>query len=411
MHALVASVLAGGLTYVILALVSRTVDDHAFDQFSVFWSLALIIGFGFFLPVEQEAARLGGAESERGAVLGAMMTTSAAIAAVVGIALLAAQPLLIGILDLTPGLALCCALVVIASAVQFSARGSLLSARRSRAFSNTLILDTVLRVVLLGGVAIAVLLAAPDGASTFYALAMLAAIVLAHVWAVPWRRWASDPLTRRRFTSAALVLVGMNLLAQLLVNAGPVVIQAFVADTGTAGAFQASSTVARIPLAIITPIQAMLVGPLAALAAAHDRRALGRVVTRVALAAGGLAVLGALAGWLAGPWVVELVFGAGRALTGPDMALLIAGVLVHVGLIIFTQAIIATGHHRRALVVWGTALVVAVGLFSLTVGSAGAVLAVELGFGVGSLAGAGLALGFLLRLARTARAVEDRSSS
>lgn len=408
MHAIVASLLAGVLTYVLLGLVSRSVGAQAFDQFSVFWSLALIVGFGFFLPIEQEAARLGRGSVPRRDVVAAMTVTASSLAVVVTLGMLLVTPLLVGALDLTAGLALCCVLVVLASAIQFTARGALLVNSRSRAFSNTLILDTVVRVACFALVAAVVWGFRPDDAVTWYAAALVVAIIAAHAWAFPWASWRGSAEVRRVFARAVLVLVAMNLLAQLLVNAGPVVIQAYGADTGAAGAFQASSTVARIPLAIITPIQTMLVGPLAALALAQDRSGIRRVVVRVAAAAAVLAAIGAAAGWFLGPWVVELIFGPGRALSGPEMALLIAGVIVHVALIVFTQAIVATGDHRRALVVWAVALAASAVVFFATVGSLGAVVGVELGFGVGSLAGAVLALALLTRRARAGDPRKER---
>lgn len=405
-HALTATVLAGLLTYVVLALVSRSVSATEFDQFSVFWSLALIIGFGFFLPVEQEAARLSRSGPDEPALYPVMMRVTAAIVAFVVVLVGIASPLLHGVLGLPPMLILACALVAVASGIQFAARGRLLAESRTTAFTNVLIADTILRVALFAVVAFASATLLGSDADVAFAFALIVAIVAAHAWVVPWTRWSPyDPRLGRTFAAAVAFLVGTSLCAQILVNAGPILIKALADSPGLAGAFQASSTLARIPLAMITPIQAMLVGPLAALAVAGDHAQVERMMRRVAFAALGLAAVGGLVGWLAGPWLVELIFGPGRALSGPDIALLVIGVVVHVTLIILTQAVIATGRHRGALIAWAIALFAGAVVFVATL-PAGPVLAVELGFGIGSLIGALVAYALVARLARVGHVPE-----
>ncbi|MET0734700.1 MAG: hypothetical protein ABWY55_03520 [Microbacterium sp.] len=408
-HALAATGLAGLLTYVLLAIVSWTVDASEFDDFSVFWSIALILGFGFFLPIEQEAARLG--RDARVADQVPRATVRVAVETTIAVTLLVCLsiPLLTGALHLSPGLVACCVGVVLASAVQFSARGAMLASSRSTAFSNTLILDTVLRVALLGVVAVGVVVAGLAPAAVWYAVALIVAIIASHAWALVTTTWGPkpSPAVVTAFRRAALVLIGMSLCAQIMINVGPLVIQALEPDSGLAGAFQASSTLARIPLALITPVQAMLVVPLAALALGGDIRGLQRTMRRVSLAAVALAVLGGVVGFFLGPWIVELVFGPGRALDHIDLALLVSGVILNVALIIFTQALIAMGRHRSTLVAWALALAVMAVCFFLVLPGLGVVLAVELGFGIGSLAGAAIAFGFLDRAAHTSGSADD----
>lgn len=405
-HALTATVLAGLLTYVMLALVSRSVSATEFDQFSVFWSLALIIGFGFFLPVEQEAARLSRSGPDDPALYRVMMRVTAALVALVVVLVGISSPLLHGVLGLPTMLIVACALVAVASGIQFAARGRLLAESRTTAFTNVLIADTVLRVALFAVVAFAAATLLGGDADVAFAFALIVAIVAAHAWAAPWTRWSPfDARLGRTFAAAVAFLVGTSLCAQILVNAGPILIKALADSPGLAGAFQASSTLARIPLAMITPIQAMLVGSLAALAVAGDHARVERMMRRVAFAALGLAAGGGLVGWLAGPWLVELIFGSGRALSGPDIALLVIGVIVHVALIILTQAVIATGRHRGALLAWAVALFSGAVVFMATL-PAGPVLAVELGFGIGSLIGALVAYALVARLARVGHVPE-----
>lgn len=399
-HTLLATVLSGILTYVVLAMVSRTLDPGAFDAFSVFWSISLIIGFGFFLPIEQESARLGRDADAAAALPAALMQATALVVLIVGVLAVAFIPVAIGALGMTPALALATVLVVVASGVQFAGRGRLLAEGRSVAFANTLILDTVLRVALLGAVGVAAASGSLQQADALYAIALMVAIVAAHAWAVPWKAWRPHAVLGATFRRALGVLVATSLCAQVLVNAGPILIQASSAGDGLAGAFQASSMLARVPLAIITPIQAMLVGPIAARVLAGQSSALRGMMRSVAVAAVMIAAAGAFVGWMVGPWLVDLIFGPGRALPAQDIAILIAGVVVHVALIVLTQAVIAAGRHRSALVSWACAVGAAGLVFAALVTAAGPVLAVELGFGVGSLVGAAITYGMLMRSAR-----------
>ena len=49
---------SGLLVNAYLAIIARTVSAAEYAYFGAFWSLALVAGFGMFLPIEQETARL-----------------------------------------------------------------------------------------------------------------------------------------------------------------------------------------------------------------------------------------------------------------------------------------------------------------------------------------------------------------
>ena len=52
------SLVAGLAVYGYLVLAKRGMTLEEWSQFSAFWSVALVVGFGFFLPLEQESSRL-----------------------------------------------------------------------------------------------------------------------------------------------------------------------------------------------------------------------------------------------------------------------------------------------------------------------------------------------------------------
>ena len=101
----------------------------------------------------------------------------------------------------------------------------------------------------------------------------------------------------------------------------------------------------------------------------------------------GLAVLGAVAlalGYLVGPLMVGLIFGDQYVLGGRDVALLAVGVAVHIGLILVTQVLVASGRHRLVAWSWLTGVVVAAVVLLLV---PDLLLGAELAFLAGSMTG------------------------
>jgi O-antigen/teichoic acid export membrane protein len=90
-----------------------------------------------------------------------------------------------------------------------------------------------------------------------------------------------------------------------------------------------------------------------------DRATLPRLVRHLAL---GILALGAVAlgvGFLAGPWLVGLVFGPEYVLPGGHVALLAVGVSAYIGLVLVTQVLVASVRHRLVAWSWLSGLVVA----------------------------------------------------
>jgi O-antigen/teichoic acid export membrane protein len=431
-----ATVVTGLVTYVFLGIVSRSVaalapdavaGDAAFDMSSVFWSVALVVGFGLFLPVEQELARLGAHGVDVRTAVRSALGLSGAVALVGLVAVAAASPLLLGA-GMPIGLVVAYALIAPVSALQFTARGAMVARGDVTAYSRVLLADSGLRVALaLGALLLLTVLDLPD------AVSWVAAIALAHVpvllrlrggradaaagavdpavAAVDPAALATGPVPAASpgtsIRRAYLALLGAGVCAQLLLNAGPVVIAALDRTVGTAGAFQATFSVARVPLFMLVPLQGLIVPPLVAYVRRGETAALIRRMSLIAAAVAGVGVVAGVVAALVGPWVIELVFGSGRSLPGLDVGILVLGVFAHVGLVIGTQALIATDRHRDSSIAWVAALVVAAAATALLQGPLGWATAIAAGFGGGSLVGWTVALLRLravgTRHARTAR--------
>ena len=361
---------SGALVYGYLALIARELPAGEYADFGAFWSIALIIGFGAFLPIELELARL-----LSGRPVGSRLPagTARAVGGLVVLSLvvvLATVPLLLPAVGGAGGVAALLA-VCLVSAGQFLLRGLLLGSGRLHLHGTLLLVDAGLRVA--AAAAIALLL--PGAGPAAFAWTLVAAIGLAHVpvLVVLLRSRArssggaagapedADPAEApaAAFLGAIGPLLIGTLSAQVLLNAAPVLVSglATAADGAVADQFTATFTLVRLPLFVAVPLQSALVPLLTALATSGAPGALRRFLLRLCAGIAALAVLGGLLGLVVGPALVELLFGDRYSLPADRTALLAAGCGLHLGLLVVSQALLASGLHRQVAVVWCAGLV------------------------------------------------------
>jgi O-antigen/teichoic acid export membrane protein len=385
---------SGLLVNAYLAIIARSVTAAEYAYFGAFWSLALVAGFGVFLPIEQETARLMQVPDRPRGLLRAALLTAALLAAVQVVLVAAAAPWLARAFGGHGVTVVAFGLLCLVSAGQFVVRGALIGMDRMGRYSLIILVDTVLRVTFAGGVA---LLAADPGSPAF-AWTLVAAIGLAHapqLFLLATRRTrlgqvpalgthtVTVPEVRR---AVAPLLLG-SLCAQLLLNGPPVLIPALAqneVEVTRAGQFLAAFTLARIPLFLVVPLQTALLPTFTTLLHTGDRAALRRILAGLAV---GLAALGAAAlalGYFVGPLLVGLIFGDQYVLGGRDVALLAVGVAGYIGLVLVTQVLVAAVRHRLVAVSWLAGVVVAA-LILATVPDL--LLGAELAFLAGSITG------------------------
>ncbi|USX53767.1 lipopolysaccharide biosynthesis protein [Lentzea sp. HUAS12] len=348
-------VLSGLLVNAYLAIVARNVSPAEYSDFGAFWSIALLVGFGAFLPVEQELARLGPRALRSAAVVaGCMAVVECALAVFV-----------------SPAVVVLCFL----SAAQFLVRGTLIGSGRLAWHGGLLVADTTLRVVF-------ALLAGWLGATTSaqFEWTLVAAVAVAHLpvlAAIWWQQDGEVPV--REFARAVSPLLVGSLCAQLLLNGIPVLVSAVAtpAERAHAGVFLAAFLLARVPLFVAVPLQTAL---LPVLAGKRKRTVVTRLAAVLAVAAG----FGVAVAFTIGPWLVRLVFGPLYVVSAADLALLAVGVVAHLGLIVTTQALVADALHSRVAWSWIAGVLTAAATFAVI---PDLVLRAEIAFLTGSLAG------------------------
>jgi O-antigen/teichoic acid export membrane protein len=348
-------VLSGLLVNAYLAIVARNVSPAEYSDFGAFWSIALLVGFGAFLPVEQELARLGPRALRSAAVVAACMAVVECALAVF----------------VSPAVVVLCFL----SAAQFLVRGALIGSGKLAWHGGLLVADTTLRVVF-------ALLAGWLGATTSaqFEWTLVAAVAVAHLpvlAAIWWQGEGEVPV--REFARAVSPLLVGSLCAQLLLNGIPVLVTAIATpgERAQAGVFLAAFLLARVPLFVAVPLQTALLPVLAG----KQRRT---VVTRLAAVLAAAAGAGVAVAVTIGPWLVRLVFGPLYVVSATDLTLIALGVVAHLGLIVTTQSLVADALHSRVAWSWVAGVLTAAVTFALI---PGLLLRAEIAFLTGSLAG------------------------
>ena len=372
-----------GLTaYGFLAVASRALGPQRYAPLSVLWALVYLAAPGLFLPIEQEVGRAISARRVRGVgarpvVLRAGLV-GAALTAVVLAGTAAAAPELVGrIFDGDGGLLVGFVLAIVVYLGYFLGRGMLAGNGRFGAYAVLVGAEGSIRMLLAVGLAVAGLRLAG-----VYGLTLFISSLLALGVAFRGQRRLAEPGPAAPWaevtTSLGWLLVG-SLLAQLLINVGPLAVKALAGpgEQAAAGTFLNGLVMARIPLFFFQAVQASLLPELAARAAAGHfvefRRRLARLMAVVAV----VALLATGVSAAVGPWVVRHLFGSGFVLTTTDMALLAAASGVYMLALGLGQGLVGlAGHHLNAVgwVAGAAAFGVAMGLL----GGLGAMLRVEL---------------------------------
>lgn len=348
--------------YALLAVVGRSLSPGEFGFFVAFWGV--LFGLGSSLStIEQEVARHAATGHARhaGPPARAITTAAAVLAAAVAATTLvpAVSQRLYGRTDAWIGL-----VVVVAAlgfGVQFAVRGLLMGSGNVRGYSWLVVAEAALRLVVL----IAIVMLAGLQLRT----AALAVGVGSFAWLV-WARRARAVLPtsglppsvwRGAAARAASLMLAAALIASVITGFPSMVTALTGGHPGAAGgAVFAALTVSRVPLLLISPLQALTV-PF--VVRAHGQAGpSGHSMLRklLVLGSGSALLLGAVGGavaWVIGPWVVRLVYGSQYHVPSAAIALLVLSACLLAWSQLLSAGLIALAAHRRMLTMWAAAVV------------------------------------------------------
>lgn len=338
---------------VLTVLVARYLSPADYVLFTSFWGVIFGIG-GALSIVEQEAAR----QTTPGSGESRSTVHVVAACAAVPAALLAAVTLLppvaarqYGLSDPTIGLVVL--LGAIGFAAQFAVRGTLIGTGAVRHYAGIVVAEAVLRLVVLVALALTVgidlrtaAIAVGVGSFVWVAWAGRAwrAMPRAHLDAAVWR-------TTSRRTASLMVAAALN---ASVITGYPALVRILSGAEGPAvGAVLAALTVSRVPLLLVSPVQAVTVPAVVRWRASGGSQGkLRRLLILGTTAAVVSGVLGGAVGWLWGPWVVRTVFRRDYVVTPGAVGVLVFSAFLLAWVLLMSAALVALAAYRRMTLLW-----------------------------------------------------------
>lgn len=352
-----------GTSYLTLIVAGRMLGAAAFAGISVLYVLVSSLATGMFLPFEQEIARRRGHERGSGtfdpALVRRAVTVSLAAALALCLVALAAYPVSLRLLGGSGNLlaALCVGLPGYACC--FVSRGVFAGTGELGRYGLQLGVEGSFRLAAVLGLA----LAGPHSVAAvgwLFGVAPWIALVVSFAGRKSHLPAATVPIARGGPLLSALgLLLISSLAAQLLVNAGPVIIQllATPAERARAGAFLAALVVVRIPVFLFTAVQPSFL-PAMAKHAAKDRKSdFVRLTRRVLTVCLVLTVVSTVVATALGPMLIRLLFGFREGVGVVTFLAMGVSVGLYLAAMILAQALLGRGKHAWTTVGWLLGLV------------------------------------------------------
>lgn len=354
----------GAAGYAFVAVVGHVfhgpADAGALNALISLYMLVNIIGPGVFAAVEQETSRAVSAAAARGEPLRPVARRAGVLAVrafgALVVAVLVAWPLVLGrVLEWRPGMLVALLVAIAGAAAVYWVRGLLGGQQRFAAYAQTLYVEGAVRLL-----PCLVLLVLALEVPSAYGFAFAAGSAVAALCVLPALRRSSLELPAPDAAAAPdgmgrslLYLIGAIALSQLLANLAPVVVTYRSPDDLVAAAvFGSTFVLARVPLFLFAPVQAVLLPQVTrAVAGGRHHEVVRRLRQAIALVAG-LGVLG-IAGcvWL-GPWAAERLFNTAYRPSVGTLAMLGAATLVMMLALVVQPTLVALGRQRTVTIGW-----------------------------------------------------------
>ncbi|WP_394360077.1 lipopolysaccharide biosynthesis protein [Amycolatopsis sp. SB7-3] len=349
------------LGYVLTVVWGRTLPPGDNKVLLSFWGVLMGLGAAVS-PLEQEISR----QSAHAALNGRKVGRPALIVfvtSVVAITAVASFTLLPPVTDRVYGGRFSFAVIVLAGGLsfvfQFAARGLLIGYNQVRSYSWLLLAEASVRVIVVGALVVAGLtqlfwfaVAAATGSFAWLLFARGAARLVDH-------RLDRDEPAKPQVANMLMLLMGAGLTASVITGYPAMVsLLAPAGNDARLGVLFLTLFVARTPLMLLSPVQAIAVPTVVRLSATEDgKHRLRRLLAAGSVGALALAALGALVGYLIGPWAVGLVYGADK---NPE-AWWVAGLVwssVLIGAIqLLAAVLVARAKAGKVLVTWAAVVI------------------------------------------------------
>ncbi len=379
----------GLITFAYFSLASHSLAEDEYGRITLLWSAVFITVSVLYRPVEQLLSRTIADHDARGVggthhlrVAGTIQLALGVAFAVVALAL--RGPIEDDLFGGSSTLYWILVVAVLAYAASYFARGYLAGHHLFPLYGGLVLMEASSRCLF----ALAVAIGIAEGQSAV-ALGMAAApiVSLAVVpWALGRRIRASREPTETEFTLAkgtgfaAAVLLVM-IAEQTFLNAGPLLVKATEDDGGAALAGFTFNVllIARAPLQLFQSVQTSILPHLTRLRAGGEDDPFARSVNLTLGATAAFAAFVALVMLVAGPQVMDLLFGGDFDYERGGLVLISAGMGLYLAAATLNQALLAHGWAGRSAACWAAAAVAFV-LFLLLADFDDRVLQVELAF-------------------------------
>jgi O-antigen/teichoic acid export membrane protein len=400
--------LTGLITFSYFSLASYSLPEAEYGRITLLWSAMFITVSVLYRPVEQLLSRTIADQDARGIAGSRHLRVAATIQLALGLAFAVVALVLRGPIqdDLFDGSATLYWILVVgvlAYAASYFARGFLAGHHQFGLYGGLVLMEACSRCLF----ALAVAIGIAEGQSAV-ALGMAAApiVSLAVVPPALARRLAPEPAGREvdaqaldaaardepsarepqftlaRGTGFAAGVLVIMLCEQTFLNAGPLLIEA--TEEGARGAALAGIVfnvllIARAPLQLFQAVQTSILPHLTRLRAGGETDPFRRSVNLTLFAIAAFAACVALVMLIAGPLIMDLLFGGEFDYERGGLVLVALGMGLYLVAATLNQALLAHGRAAQASVSWALAALAFV-LFLLLADFDDRVLQVELAF-------------------------------
>ena len=361
----VGTVLVGAAGYAFVAVAGHLFDPSAAAAVSTVYLVVNILGPGVFLALEQEVTRRTAHAVAWGRpireALVPMVIRGAGLLGAGLLALAACAPFLVGeALSGRGGLIVVVAVNTAFTAMMSLMRGVLAGLGDVGGYAASWGAEGVGRLLFVGAASVAAPVPVTWYAATFAAGTGCSALVGA-LCAARRRRLLVRPVLGGAVevrSSSSVASGGLpslavaTLLTYVIANLSGVIVATRLQDAALAAAFAAGLLLARMPLFVFSPVQALLLTALTGAQARAERRRFRRLVRNgvaVALVFGAAGLLGVVG---LGGWALRELFGTRVVLSTPTSVCLVGSTVLLMGAQVLHAALVARGRHRWVAASW-----------------------------------------------------------